>query len=63
MKQKGVIFILAGVLGIIFVFSFDKIAGKPINDISGPKSIIAIVVCGILVLLGLSSLFKKGSKQ
>jgi len=63
MKQKGIILIVAGILGIIFVVSFDKIVGKPVNDISGPVSITALVLCGIIIISGIIFLFKKSCKK
>ena len=59
MKKKGIILITLGILGTIFVLSFDKLAGKPVNDISGPKSITVLIVCAILIILGIISLSKK----
>ena len=63
MKKKGIILILIGILGVIFVASFDKITGKPVNDISGPKSIAALIVCGILIIIGIISLLKRIHKK
>ncbi len=53
MKTKGIFLIIFGALGIIFVCTYDIIVGKPVNDISGPKSISALVVCGVLILIGI----------
>ncbi len=58
MKIKGIVLILAGLLGAIFVCTFDIIAGKPVNNISGPKSISALIFCGILVIAGIRFLLK-----
>jgi hypothetical protein len=60
MKAKGFVLIALGVLGAIFVCTFDILAGKPINDITGPKSITALIVCGILIISGLRLFLKKG---
>lgn len=60
MKAKGFVLIALGVLGAIFVCTFDILAGKPINDITGPKSIAALIVCGILIIAGLRLFLKKG---
>lgn len=57
-KTKNIVFVIFGVLGIIFVSIFDIIAGKPENMI-GPKSIIAIAICGLLAVKGSLSLLKK----
>lgn len=52
MKQKGIILVIVGILGALFVLSYDKLLGKPINDISGPKSIAALIISGIIILAG-----------
>lgn len=54
MKIKGIVLIVLGILGAIFVCTFDIIMGKPVNDISGPKSISALVFCGVLVIAGVN---------
>jgi hypothetical protein len=59
MKAKGIILIALGILGAIFVCTFDIIVGKPVNDIGGPKSIAALIFCGILIILGIRFIFKK----
>lgn len=58
MKTKGIILIGLGLLGAIFVCTFDIIAGKEINDITGPKSISALVICGIFIITGISIFLK-----
>ena len=58
MKTKGLILIIMGVLGAIFVSTFDIIMRKPRNYI-GPKSIIALIICGLLIIQGIISLLKK----
>ncbi|MCM8771290.1 MAG: hypothetical protein NC936_05440 [Candidatus Omnitrophica bacterium] len=62
MQKKGVILMAIGLLGTLFVLSYDKLAGKPVNDITGPKSITALVICGILILTGIIFLKKTPSK-
>jgi hypothetical protein len=59
MKTKGIILIMLGFLGSIFICIFDIIMGKPVNDITGPKSISALVLCGVLIIIGILLLFKK----
>jgi len=59
MKKKGTILILIGIIGALFEGTFDIIAGKPVNDISGPKSIAGFLVCAILIVLGAKMLVKK----
>lgn len=58
MKNKGWILITIGVLGVVFILSFDMIMGKPANDISGPKSIIALVVFVFVIIGGIRVLLK-----
>lgn len=59
MKRKGIVLIVLGVLGAIFVCTFDIIMKKPVNDISGPKSISALIICAVLVSQGIIFLKKK----
>lgn len=63
MKIKGIILILIGALGAVFVCAFDKIMGKPDNDISGPKSISALVICALLVIAGVYVVLAKQKKK
>lgn len=58
MKIKGTILIILGILGAIFVSTFDILMGKPVNNISGPKSISALIFCGILIIIGIRFLSK-----
>jgi putative Ca2+/H+ antiporter (TMEM165/GDT1 family) len=62
MKAKGIILILLGILGAIFVCTFDIIAGKPVNDITGPKSISALVISGLFIIVGIRFLLKSSKK-
>ncbi|MFC1658913.1 hypothetical protein ACFL1D_05980 [Candidatus Omnitrophota bacterium] len=57
--KRGAVLILAGLAGCIFVSVFDILVGKPVNDITGPKSISALLVCGFLIILGIRLLLKK----
>jgi len=59
MKARGVILIALGILGGIFVCIFDIISGKPINDITGPKSISALIICAVLIIYGFRLCLKK----
>ncbi len=52
MRRRGILLISIGILGAIFVSAFDLIVGKPINDITGPKSISAFIVCGLFIIKG-----------
>ena len=59
MRKKAIILIALGVLGAIFISTFDIIMGKPVNDLTGPKSIIGFIICGIFILKGVLALFSK----
>ena len=63
MKIKGVILIVLGILGAIFISIYDIITGKSVNDLSGPKSIFGLISCGIIVVLGIISLARKNKKK
>ena len=62
MKKKGILLIVFGILGVIFVSTFDIIMGKPVNDVSGPKSISALIFCGILIIMGIRFILKGAKK-
>lgn len=53
MKARGRILIALGLIGAAFVCTFDIIAGKPVNDITGPKSISALIACGVFIVTGI----------
>lgn len=53
MKTKGILLIILGILGAIFVCSFDVIIGKTVNDIICPKSTPALIICGVLIIAGI----------
>ena len=53
MKAKGLLLILLGVIAAIFVCTFDLIAGKPVNDITGPKSISALIISAVFIIMGI----------
>ncbi|MBU1911969.1 MAG: hypothetical protein KKB22_00340 [Candidatus Omnitrophica bacterium] len=57
-KTKGTVLIILGILGAIFIAMFDTIMGKARNYI-GPKSIIALIICTLLIIQGIISLLKK----
>ena len=57
-KTKGVILVILGILGAIFVSTFDIIVGKARNYI-GPKSIIALIICALFIIQGVIFLTKK----
>ncbi len=59
MRTKGLFMISLGVLGSIFVLTFDWIVGKPVNAISGPKSITALIICDVIVIIGVLLIGKK----
>ncbi|MFC1699771.1 hypothetical protein ACFL1I_07455 [Candidatus Omnitrophota bacterium] len=62
MKAKGIILLLAGVLGAIFVSTYDMILGKEINDITGPKSIPALIICAVFIAMGARFILRKAAK-
>ena len=62
MKVRALVLLAVGILGAIFVCTFDVLVGKPVNDITGPKSILALIVCAILALSGVRLLLKKKNK-
>ncbi len=51
-KIMGKILFVIGLLGAVFTILYDKIA-KGEEIIFGPKSYTALVICGILIILGL----------
>ena len=57
--KKGMILIVIGVLGAIFICTADLILKKPVNDITGPKSIVGLIICGLLIIMGIRVLMKK----
>ena len=57
--KKGMILIVIGVLGAIFICTVDLILKKPVNDITGPKSIVGLIICGLLIITGIRGLVKK----
>ena len=61
MKKKGIMLVLLGIAGIIFVCAFDSIMKKPVNDISGPKSITALIICAVSIAAGVYLLLRKQS--
>ena len=55
MKDKrhgGLFLIILGILGSALLFSWDIIMKKPVNDITGFRSVAALAVCVVLVILG-----------
>ena len=59
MKKKAILLIGFGVVGAVFVCTFDTLVGKPINDITGPKSIAALFICAFFIIIGARFLPKK----
>ena len=57
-KTKSAILIAIGIGGAIFIAMFDTIMGKARNYI-GYKSIIALIICALLIIQGIISLLKK----
>ena len=58
-KNKAIAFMAAGIIGAIFILRYDVIMGKPVNDITGPRSIAGLIVCGLFILQGIIYLKKK----
>ncbi|MFH1045690.1 MAG: hypothetical protein V1727_01850 [Candidatus Omnitrophota bacterium] len=58
-KIQGIVLLVVGVLGSVLVGIFDVIVRKPMNDLSGPKSIIGFAVCAIFVFMGVRFLLKE----
>lgn len=56
MKVKAFILMAVGVLGSIFILTFDWIMRKPVNDITGPISTPGLILCGLLVIFGVLKL-------
>lgn len=61
MKKKGVFLIILGILGIIFVCTYDILVGKPVNDFTGPKSYLGFAISGALILVGVRLWLTKSS--
>lgn len=58
-KVKGIVLVLLGIAGIILVCNIDIIMKKPVNDITGPKSLLGFIISAILIVAGLRLLAKK----
>ena len=59
--MKGSILCILGILGVLFVSTYDIILGKSVNDITGPKSISALFLCGVFIIMGVRFLRKKSN--
>jgi hypothetical protein len=57
-KLRGLVLILLGLLAAAFVCTYDIIVGKPVNDITGPKSISALIFCGLMIIAGIYLLIR-----
>lgn len=62
MKVQGILLLLLGILGAIFVGTYDLAAGKAVNDITGPKSILAFLICAVFIVMGVRFLLKEPKK-
>ena len=60
-RKNGIVLLIIGVIGIVFVCTFDIIMGKPVNDITGPKSITGLVISAIFIILGIKNLIREKS--
>lgn len=63
MNKKAIVFIAGGMLGCAAIMLYDPIAGKPVNDFTGPLSTPALVVCAILAVIGVVLLLKKPARK
>lgn len=59
----AILLIILGVLGVGLVCTYDIIAGKEVNDFIGPKSTPAMILSGILIVLGIIKLKKTKAKK
>ena len=57
-EKKAITLITLGIVGAIFVCMYDIVIGKPVWGISGPKSISALVICGLFIIVGIRFLLK-----
>lgn len=62
-KHGGLFLIILGILGSALVFTWDIIMKKPINDISGFKSIAALAICVVLIILGVMKLVRENTQS
>lgn len=58
-KVKGIILVLLGIAGLLLVCTIDIIMKKPVNDITGPKSLLGFIISGVLIVAGVKVLAKK----
>jgi hypothetical protein len=58
MKNKGMPFIIAGVIGGALIISYDPLMKKPVNDFTGPISTPMLIACGLLIIIGIFLLLK-----
>jgi hypothetical protein len=61
MKVNGRLLILLGILGIAIVLT-DKTIRHSVQFI-GPKSLLAFIICGILIVTGILLLLRKKTKK
>ena len=59
MTRARVALLIAGLLGLLAVFTGDMVMGKPVNDFTGPVSTPAMVISAILVVAGSSPLWTR----
>ena len=62
-KQAGLFLIILGILGSALVFTWDIIMDKPVNDITGFRSVAALTICILLIITGVIRLMKKDNQS
>jgi len=58
-SKKSIILIILGIIGALLVSTYDIIMQKPVNDITGPKSIAGFIISGIFIISGVMLIIKK----
>ncbi|MBN3038524.1 MAG: hypothetical protein JW869_03805 [Candidatus Omnitrophica bacterium] len=61
-RLQGIVLLLTGVFGAVFVGTYDILMQKPVNDITGPKSITAIVICALFIVMGVKFILRESKK-
>lgn len=61
-RIQGIVLLLTGVFGAVFVGTYDIIMSKQVNDITGPKSITALIICSLFIVMGVRFILKEAKK-
>lgn len=59
MRTKGILLIVSGVAGVIFVCIYDLLVGRGRISIIGPRSFTALAICAGLIIAGIIYISKK----